>query len=185
MVVPGSTAVWLPGLGDRWPQHSRLCLLSTHAHLSFVSWWGVGMGPASAPTTKSRACLQPLREPRALSWAQPPLPNPCTRLKAPSSPNCEHPQTSQLASACPTFHAQTFTMLTPHKGFFEWVALSTPLAVPKINTAQPVFGAADMTACHVYSPKASREDNLLSVAAQLLQSPCLTHWPPLSPREQG
>lgn len=114
MVVPGSTAVWLPGLGDRWPQHSRLCLLSTHAHLSFVSWWGAGMGPASAPTTKSRRCLQPLRERQALSWAQRPLSNPCTRLKAPSLPKSGHPQTSQLASACLTFHAQTFAMLTPY-----------------------------------------------------------------------
>lgn len=26
--------MWLPGLGDRWPLHRRLCRLSTHAYLS-------------------------------------------------------------------------------------------------------------------------------------------------------
>lgn len=32
--APVGTAVWLPGLGDRWPRHSRLCRLSAHAYLS-------------------------------------------------------------------------------------------------------------------------------------------------------
>jgi hypothetical protein len=76
--APVGTAVWLPGLGDRWPRHSRLCRLSAHAYLSshlvvVGGGRGQGEGAAFAPT-KFRLDLQPLREPQALSWASSLLP---------------------------------------------------------------------------------------------------------------
>lgn len=169
-MAPGGTAVWLPGLGDRWPQHSRLCLPRAHipiCHLYLGGGGGQGRGLSLHPPPSPEGVYSPSRSPRPFPGPSPLLPTP---LGAPSPPRHGHPQTSQLASAGPhpprpgCGHADP-----PLKGSFEQAALSTPRAIPIVGVLTQCLGAADMTACHVQSPKASREDNLLPVAAQLPQ----------------
>lgn len=158
-MAPGSTAVWLPGLGDRWPQHSRLCLPSIHAHLSSVSWGAGGWGlPLHPPLSPGSPFLVP-------APSSPPL----TPFGAPSPPRCSHPQTAPLSSAYPAFHVPALPVLTPLKGLFTRAAFSASPAVPAVGVPTQCWRAADVTACHVQSPKAGRENSLLSVAARLPQ----------------
>lgn len=152
-----------------------------HTHpfvICVLGGWGAGMGPASAPTTKSRECLQPLREPQFLSWAQPPPPNHALLLEPCPLPDVDIPaQASHLASAHPALHTLAMAMPTPPlQGPSGQAALSTPVAVSIMGVPIQCLGAADMTACHVQSPKASGEDGLLPKAAQLPQ-PCPAQCP--------
>lgn len=97
-VAPGGTAVWLPGLGDRWPQHSRLCLPGKHSHLSSVSWgaggWGLPVHPPLSPgqSAASQGAPSPFLVPAPSS-------QPLTPLGAP--PRCRHPQTTLPSTPWP------------------------------------------------------------------------------------
>lgn len=159
MVAPDGTAVWLPGLGDRWPQRSRLCLPSTHTHLSSVSWGGGGQGQGLPlhPVPSPGSVCSPSGSPSSSSAPAPPL-------GTLSPPRCGHGSASRSRSLC--------LPCTPGHGYSH-------NGVPT-----PGLGAADMTACCVQGRKAGREEacSLDCPAAPAL--PCLAHWPSLSPRQQ-
>ena len=118
VVAPGGTAVWLLGLGDRWPQHSRLCLPSTHAHLSSVSSGGLGAGirPASAPTTKSRRFCASQEAPSPFLG-----PAPSSQPLCPSwspIPSQTWTSTNQSGVCLPHLPVLAFTTLTPPRGLY-------------------------------------------------------------------
>lgn len=185
MVAPGGTAVWLPGLGDRWPQYRRLCLPSTHAHLSSASWGGLGRqgwGPPLLPPPNPRGSAAPRGAPGPFlipaPSSQPPHPSPSP------SPSKTWTPTNQSVLICFLYplppcpggcHADP-----PLKGPFRWAALSMPLGVPT-----QCLGVADMTACCVQSLKPSREDSLFPGLRCTPALPCSTRWPSLSPGGTG
>lgn len=135
--APGGTAVWLPGLGDRWPQHSRLCLPSTCAHLSSVSRGGFGGQGWAHLCTHHRVHegLLLLGEPSSLlppsHFSQSPSPPRCGRADHPGSVRLPHPPQPAGCRADP-----------PPKGSFGWAALSTPLAVPTPGVPTLCFGGS-------------------------------------------
>lgn len=169
-VAPGSTAVWLPGLGDRWPQHSRLCLPSIHAHLSSVSWgaggWGLPLHPPLSPGQSAalRGAPSPFLVPAPSSQS-------LTRLGAPSPPRCRHPQTAPLISAYPTFHVLALTMLTPSQRPLRMDSLFYRSGRPHLGGAHPVFESGRHDCLPCAEPEGQQGENLLSVAARLPSPP--------------
>lgn len=158
----GPTGRW----GGRCHQAAQLCgsqgwvidgpstaasVSRAHVPICHLYWGGQGWGLLLHPPPSLGVVLF-FGEPRALSWNQPPPPSPCGPSRAADS---YRPAGQPLSAPCMPWPR---SCCPPTQGPFQRTALCTPLAVPMMGMPTQCLGPADITACSVQRPKASRED---------------------------